>query len=387
MVLAVSSLISALALAAGPALSASQSSSRPQSVPRLVERSLDKASYVELARQWKQYIEETSETAEALVNLGLAYRYSGEEDAAVIAGRRAVEIEPNNPKALALLGGEVAAYLGDDEEALELLEKCRKIAPDYEWGLTTLAAVCMRRGDWAKSEEVFKTIHEQRVIPQPLRDFGYNLLVGLPQGAVLITGGDSDTFAPLSLQAGMKLRQDVVVINASLLNLPSYAHAMFERHPSIKPEYDIDGHATKETPGGKSGWLSTKLIERMMVERKASLYFAASANYESYGFKPVPSTEGINLRVSGEGRPAEESARLVLHEYRLDSATDWAFSWSLTPNISKLMLNYAASMAHSAKAGGISRETRALLLDKGLAIAEFHESPTYRDILESLRKK
>jgi hypothetical protein len=361
--------------------------SQPQPVPRLVERSLDKASYVELAKQWKQYIEKNGETADALVNLGMAYRYSEEREAAVTAGRRAVEIEPDNPKALEFLGTMLAVYLGDDEGALVHLERCREIAPDYEWGLTTLATVYMRRGEWAKSEEVFKTVFEQRVIPQPLQDYAYNMLVGLPDGAVLITGGDNDTYPPLALQAGMNFREDVIVVNRSLLNLPSYANALFKRHPSIKPDYDIDKHETTMTPDGKVALLANSLVEKMMAEKKAPLFFAASANYESFGFKPEARVEGINLRASGEGLSVEESARLFLYAYRLDSATDWDYPWSLEPKVSGLMRNYVAAMVKSAETKGISKEIRTRLLDKASSIAAFHDFTDVSQHIESLRKK
>ena len=62
-------------------------SSQPPRVPRLADRQLDKASYVELAQQWKKYIEEHGETADALVNLGMAYDYSEELEAALVAAR------------------------------------------------------------------------------------------------------------------------------------------------------------------------------------------------------------------------------------------------------------------------------------------------------------
>ena len=68
--------------------------SQPQPVPRLRDRALDKASYVALANQWREYIEKHGETADALVNLGRAQRYSGELEAATRAGKRAVELEP-----------------------------------------------------------------------------------------------------------------------------------------------------------------------------------------------------------------------------------------------------------------------------------------------------
>ena len=361
--------------------------SQPQSVPRLTERQLDKASYVTLAKEWKQYIETNGETADALVNLGMAYDYSEELEAAVIAGRRAVEVEPDNPKALAFLGKMLATYVGDEENALKLLERCKEVAPDYENGLTMLATVYMRRGELEESDEVLKTVFKQSVISRPLQDYAYNLLVGLPLGAVLVTGGDSDTFPTLALQAGMDFRKDVVVVNRSLMNLAPYAKAVFERHPATKPEYNIDEHTTTITPQGETTLLSNKLVEKMIEEKKTPVFFAASANYEYFGFDPEVHIEGINLRASEGGLSAEESARLFLDTYRMDSATDWNFAWSLVPSVSHLLRNYVSSMIKLAEADGMTKETRSSLLDRASAIAKFHDMTKMSYYIKSLQKK
>ena len=370
------------------ACAASDALSQPQPVPRMVDRSLDKASYVELAKEWKKHIEKNGETADALVNLGMAYDYSEELDAALAAGQRAVEIDPDNPKALAFLAHMTASYGGDDDKGLELLLRCRRIAPDYEYGLITLAAVYLRRGELSEAGKVHKTMFDQRTIPQPLQDYAYNMLVGLPQGAVLITHGDNDTFPPLALQAGMQFREDVIVLNRSLMNLASYANAHFKLHPSIRPDYDIEGHVTAMTPQGKAELLSDKLIEKLIEEKKVSVYFTASQS-SVVGFRRDPEwhLEGINLRAEENGLSAEESARLILDTYRLDSATDWSFSWALKPNLSLMMSNYAASMATLAAADGVSKETRRHLLAKASAIAEFHDLANMSQYVRSVQKK
>jgi len=199
---------------------------QPQSVPKLTERQLDKASYVTLAKEWKTYIEKHGESAEALFNLGMAYYYSGEKEAARVAGERAVEIDPDNPKALAFLAKILAKSQGEMDDALELLTRCREVAPYHEDGMITLAAIYLMRGELKKSEEVFKTMFDQRIISRPLQDHAYNMLVALPHGAVLITNGDNDTFPPLALQAGMNFRNDVIVINRPLLGLKEFAEAI-----------------------------------------------------------------------------------------------------------------------------------------------------------------
>jgi len=64
---------------------AAASFAQPQPVPPKAARELDQASYVELFKQWRQYMETHGETAVGLVNLGMAYEYSGERDAALEA--------------------------------------------------------------------------------------------------------------------------------------------------------------------------------------------------------------------------------------------------------------------------------------------------------------
>lgn len=52
------------------------------------------------------------------------------------------------------------------------------------------------------------------------------LLRDLPPNAILFTNGDMDTYPLLTLQEGEKYRQDVIIMNLSLLNLKWYFKAM-----------------------------------------------------------------------------------------------------------------------------------------------------------------
>jgi len=361
--------------------------SRPPEVPRLSERVLDRASYVALAAQWKAYIEENGESAEALVNLGMAYDYSGEQEAATAAARRAVELGPDNPRALAFLGKMLAVYQGDEDESLKLLQHCREVAPEYEYGLIMLATSYLRRGEITQSGDVFKTIFDQRSISRPLQDYGYNTLVALPRGAVLITGGDNDTFPALALQAGMGLRPDVIILNRSLLNLPAYCEAQFDRHPDIRPDYNIAAHEVKMVDG-KPRRLAEALIEKMIQEHKAAVFFTVAAAATDNHDQPAElRLEGVNCRASGKGLSAEESAQLFLGTYRLDSATDWTVPWSLAPTEAKLMANYVTAMVKLADTRGVRGETKTRLLDRAEAIAEFHHLDHLRTVIRGLRTK
>jgi hypothetical protein len=337
---------------------------QPPEVPRLTIRSLDEASYVELAKQWKQYIEENGESGNALINLARAYDYSGEMEAANEAAARAYEIDPESPKVLAYYAMFLASWVGDVEGSIELLERCREIAPDYGYGLTNLATSYMRLGQLEKADGVFKTIFKERTIAQPLQDYAYNMLVGLPEGAVLLTTGDDATFSPLALQAGMGLRRDVAVLNISLLTLEKYCDAYFKRYPSIKPSDKIK-HDPAKPP-------HQTVIKRLLAEQPAPIYFTASTDFDFVGSKPETFIEGINLRAVKKEMSGEESARLLLETYRMDSATDWNFPWALVPQVTDFMKNYVAAMVRLSTYD-VPDETKRKLLEKALTICEFHE--------------
>ncbi len=168
----------------------------------------------------------------------------------------------------------------------------------------------------------------------------------------------------------MDFRRDVIVINRSLLNLKKYDEGLFKRYPSIRPS----GKLERE----KGQLLSNTIISRLVKEQKAKVYFAATVDLDQE-FKGMklelpyePVVEGINRRASKKGLRGEESARLFLEKYRLDSATDWNFAWDLTPSVSKQMGNYVVCMIKTAERDDISPETKHRLLTRALEIAEFH---------------
>ena len=342
---------------------------KPETVPRRTVRQLDVASYVELARQWKKYIEENGESAEALVNLGRAYDYSGEIDAAAAAAKRAVEVDTDNTRALAFYAMLMASWgdgvTPDVEGSIILLERCREIAPDYGYGLTNLATSYMRLGDLRNADAVFETIFKERIFPGPLQDYAYNVLVGLPEGAAIITWGDNDTFVPLALQAGMGFRKDVAVLNLSLLNVDKYTEAMFKRYPTIKPEGKLERDG--------SGLFHKVVIKALVDEQNAPVYIVSAVNLDHVGDFSDLFLEGFNLRTSKKGLTAEDSAKLLLETYRLDSATDWNYAWSLTPSLGEMMTNYVAAMIKLSEYDDLSANTIRKLLKKALTISEFHE--------------
>ena len=70
----ITKVILVLILSTGFSGSTSALPTKPERVPRMSVRVLETATYEELAKQWREYIDQNGESAESLVNLATAYR-------------------------------------------------------------------------------------------------------------------------------------------------------------------------------------------------------------------------------------------------------------------------------------------------------------------------
>jgi len=333
----------------------------PEPVPRKTKRTLDKTSYLQLAGQWKKYIEQSGPSAPAWTNLALAYRYSDQTEAARISAEKALALDPDYPPALDELGNLLSQNSSTMPRALELLEHCRAVAPDYEEGLNMLAVIYLKSGELDKADDVFRDIYNQNLIERPLMDYGYNMLVGLPQGAVLFTNGDNDTFPPLVLQAGMGFHTDVAVLNRHLIKVDAYRNAVFKRYPKIY------SGLKERIPFAEDDSIMRTIIGQAVVP----VFLAKTMNRPD---KLDLQSDGLNDRVikAGEKTPPDQSVRLFLEVYRLDSATDWSFPWDLYPALREMTANYVLSMLESVKQNAYDLSVRQKILDRAMAIAKFH---------------
>jgi hypothetical protein len=86
------------------------------------------------------------------------------------------------------------------------------------------------RGDSAAESRALRALVTTGYLTSPQVTYAEWLLRSLPPRAVLVTGGDMDTYAPLAVQAALGVRRDVAVVNAVMLNGPWYSKPILARH-------------------------------------------------------------------------------------------------------------------------------------------------------------
>jgi len=180
--------------------------------------------------------------------LAETYRRLGKPDKAAEAARRALDIDPCNTFAHAVLALDCNPMYGlwpgvNFEVSWRHLMKA--VECDSSDGNVWIAIwpEAIHRGDREQCRRAIRRLVETGFLTEPLLSYNRWVLGNLPQDALLITNGDWDTYPAVALQEVEGLRRDVAVANRELLNLPWYA-AYIRDHYGVELPF-----AAEELPG------------------------------------------------------------------------------------------------------------------------------------------
>ncbi|MBD3285368.1 hypothetical protein GF338_03430 [candidate division WOR-3 bacterium] len=191
------------------------------------------ARFPEAQKAYSEILETDENCVDARIGLGRSLRYQGELEGATRELKKAYEKDKTHPRACLYYGKSLMPWLGmapKDKPEVELVEEGIELMEDAlskDAALfdahTMLWPAYLYKGDVKKANSQLVAMVEKSYFPQAVLDYGYNLLAGADEGAILFSNGDMDTYPLIALQLSEGTRTDVKVVNISLLNLPWYA--------------------------------------------------------------------------------------------------------------------------------------------------------------------
>ncbi len=342
-------LVIAAAILGGASLRAAPAADhKPDRVPAMRMRYLSPEAYQSLFENWKRYAESHPRDGEAWTQLARAAYYANASCAQVREwAQRAVRVAPNDANALSALGRfswntYCPGGSRDPAASIRLLEKALAINPLEDDAHYHLWVMRFAEGKRAEADQHLRVLLDNGRMPEPLVDFGYNLLAGLEPDAILVTNGDNDTYPTVALQTARGTRSDVTVVNIGLLNLLWYRRALASGPQAIPVpllEKEPDTGASEAFKG---------LVQNLEAEGwKRPLYLAVTVDGSRLELEKQLSLEGIVYRVldrkgSMEVNEAQLAKNLDL-VYRRESCSSPTVDWEQWAALTPLIRNYAAA--------------------------------------------
>ena len=218
---------------------------------------------------FKTAAEETGAGSEAFAYLAETYRRIGMREEALETAEKSLEIDPCNSFAHVTLSYLYNPMYGDwewadREKAWSHIQKGIECNPDD--GNIWLAAwtEAIYRKDREIESKSLKMLVDTGFLTPAILAFNRWMLQHLPQDAILLTNGDMDTYPAVALQETEGFRNDVTVMNYSLLNTRWYQQHIQSRYNVKFPLSDEELDNLKATKD-KSDRVKT-VASRIMSE-------------------------------------------------------------------------------------------------------------------------
>jgi hypothetical protein len=212
---------------------------------------------------------------------------------------------------------------GNTFQDLTWLKKAHEAGPDrvehfpdmITWGETSR--------DLGKRNTYANKWYESNESSPGMLYYNFNVLNGLKPGAILLTIGDNDTYPAWMLQS-LGVRQDVTVINTSLILLDSYRDALFKELGVEKWSQPLWSENGSDTLRSESGLLKFQkgLVKHLAGNKKhRPVYVSMTASGTCYTENAEANLYLTGLAYEYAERTFDNMAvlkRNFEHEYALD---------------------------------------------------------------------
>jgi hypothetical protein len=115
-----------------------------------------------------------------------------------------------------------------DTVMFNALLKAYKINPDDPEIYDSFVTFYEMNGNATKRKEFNEKLYYANQISAGFLAYGYNVLMSMKPGGIILTVGDNDTYPLWLLQDVLNIRTDIVVLNTNLLMDPEYGEAIFK---------------------------------------------------------------------------------------------------------------------------------------------------------------
>jgi len=188
-----------------------------------------------------------------------------------------------------------------------------------------------------------------------LIEHNMNMLRSTPEGAILITNGDNDTYPAWLLQQN-GFRDDVLIVNRSLFNHKEYVLFLQKKGLGLPlSESEVEA-VTPEKKNGAIITKSDKLIGILIQNGKRQVVFSTTVySPESFGFPLTLSGLVYEIGESGirvaddKYVDVEKTARLFHRTFTYEKIFSVPFS-AINKDIQGLFANYAGALAFTVTA-------------------------------------
>lgn len=209
---------------------------KPQTVYSIVKDLHEVSWYEEQLELWKKEIDRNENNANAWFNYyysSRALRNLTQDDSKHYYDSLCIDIAeqsysklPNSFEANLLMY--FTSNGNETPETVKFLEKAYSINPDDPRTYVNLITHYETIRDKENYSKFCKMYFEANELAAPILNWGYNVLSGLEENAIVLSAGDNDTYPLWTIQEYKGFRKDVKNINTSLILLDDYRNKLFK---------------------------------------------------------------------------------------------------------------------------------------------------------------
>ena len=229
------------------------SAQKPEFVHSVAKEWKEEGWYLDQQKAWKTEIDKNKSNQEAWLNYYAATRalslVTGDNSNKYLEQRQQIVEEANKviPKTFA------AYYLSYSEKGIdkgrEDLLKAAAINDKDPRIVENLMIHYLLEGDEGKYREYAQEMFKGNAVSTSMLNWAYNLLAELEPNAVLLTMGDSDSYATWIVQAVKNFRSDVTIVNTYLFSIDEYRNRLLKKWNY--PPLDLQMTPAKTKEGGE----------------------------------------------------------------------------------------------------------------------------------------